>query len=95
MPLRRKKRLSPVSEKRKRENLLYLAKRKAFLRANPLCRAVIDEVFCGKKATDVHHKFGRTGGAYLDELTWLALCRDCHRWIHENPKEARGLGLLA
>jgi len=24
--------------------------------------------------------------------TWLAVCRNCHRWIEENPVEAKELG---
>lgn len=46
-------------------------------------------------STDIHHVHGRVGSAYLDEGTWLAVSRWAHRWIHDNPKIARQLRLLA
>lgn len=45
-------------------------------------------------ATEVHHKSGRYGGNYLNESTWLAVCRDAHEWIHNNPSLARARGML-
>jgi len=26
--------------------------------------------------------------------TWLAVCRNCHDWVHSHPKESRALGYL-
>lgn len=57
-----------------------------------MCEAHLSNV-CTQKATDVHHKAGRTGDNYLDESTWLAACRSCHMWIETHPKEAREMGL--
>ena len=84
-----------MSLRRKREREVYLKKRAAFLKAHPVCCVMIDGHKCKRRATDIHHKYGRDGKNYLDENTWLAVCRDDHRWIHEHPKEAREIGLLA
>jgi len=46
---------------------------------------------CTLKSTDVHHMKGR--GKYLnDTSTWLSVCRTCHEWIENNPKDAKELG---
>ena len=31
---------------------------------------------------------------YLVQSTWLAVCRNCHDWVHAHPKESRALGYL-
>lgn len=87
-PLRR------VSKKRRAEAVIYNAKGKGFMEANPLCNA------CWKifgrlpyPSTDRHHAALR-GPNYLNEETWIAVCRECHDWIHSNARAARVLGLL-
>lgn len=45
-------------------------------------------------ATDIHHCHGRRGKNYLDETTWLAVCREQHQRIHQNPSWAREMGFL-
>lgn len=102
-PLRRT-RLRPVSKRRAAEGRTYSAKRRAFLAAHQTCQALPIILMAGHQvymkawsstaATDVHHKAGRRGDAYLDETTWLAVCRTCHDWIHAHPAEARKLGLI-
>lgn len=53
--------------------------------------------------TDVHHMMGRVGFAddfarendiplLLDERFWLAVSRSGHRWIEENPTQAKERG---
>ena len=68
---------------------VYSAKRKTFLETHRLC-----QVCEARPSCDVHHVQGRLGGAYLNENTWLAVCRRCHDHIHFNPKESREKGLL-
>jgi hypothetical protein len=46
------------------------------------------------RSTEIHHKAGRTGTNYLDESTWLAVCRQSHERIHNNPSWARERGYL-
>lgn len=45
-------------------------------------------------STDIHHVAGRIGEKLNDSNDWLAACREQHEWIHNNPKEARALGVL-
>ncbi len=74
--------------------------RKAFLAQRPLCEAhhILNPgdgpTIYNVPATDIHHMAGRYGGNYLNRDTWLPLCRSCHHWIHEHPKQARALNLL-
>lgn len=81
-----------VSEKRKIDNLKYYAQRIVFLGKpeNKICPIT------GWEATEVHHKWCGKDRAkyYLDKSTWMAVSRDGHNWIHDNPKEAREKGFL-
>ena len=84
------KSIAPVSEKRQVAMDEYSKKRLAFLALHPNCQGKL--VSCSGKATDVHHKAGRTGDNYLNMNTWLAVCRSCHSWIELNPDAAKELG---
>jgi hypothetical protein len=84
------KSISPVSKKRQVEMDEYSKKRLAFLALHTSCQGKLDS--CKGIATDVHHKAGR-GENHLKVSTWLPVCRSCHRWIEENPNEAKELGL--
>ena len=83
-----------VSSKKKKKDAEYLKLRERFLTENPLC--VVKVNGCGHGATDVHHKFSGSDRDtyYLVQSTWLAVCRNCHDWIHANPAEARIMGWL-
>lgn len=83
------KKLAPVSKKMKETMDEYTKKRVAFLALNPSCQAAL--VGCTRIATDVHHKAGR-GANHNNINTWFAVCRSCHKWIEENPAEAKELG---
>lgn len=50
----------------------------------------------GQKTTEIHHKWSGKDRAkyFLETSTWLAVSRNGHSWIHENPKESRELGFL-
>lgn len=82
----------PVSDKRKVENKLYSALRTDFLNLPENHRCPIS----GQPTTEVHHTFSGKDRSkyYLDTSTWLAVSRDGHNWIHDNPKESRELGYL-
>ena len=51
---------------------------------------LIDEPYCwgcdnATLSQDIHHQRGR--GEYLmDKTTWMPVCRECHRYIHDHPK---------
>lgn len=46
----------------------------------------------GKPTTDIHHKKGRLGDLLLDINFWVALSRDGHRFVEENPVWAKENG---
>ena len=85
------KSISPVSKKRQVQMDEYSKLRMVFLIAKPNCEAKLVGT-CTRTSTDVHHKAGRVGENYLKMSTWLAVCRNCHTWIENNPEEAKELG---
>lgn len=73
-----------------RDTMTYLNLRRKYFSEHPSCEARI-AARCSMNAHDIHHTKGR-GKYYLDVLTWLAVCRTCHMWIENNPKDAKELG---
>ena len=86
--LQRRKRLNPVSGKRRDMRGEYAAARRAFL-AGRRC-AVHPEL----PATEVHHMAGRDGDRLMDQSLWLPVSREGHRRIHDNPAWAYRMGYL-
>lgn len=84
-PTIKAKPIPPRSQKRSKEERLYVAKRIIFIQEHPMCEAHISGI-CTEYATEVHHKKGRIGDDLLDETHWLALCHMCHDYI-ENHRE--------
>lgn len=82
------KRIRPVSEKRKAENIVYSELRRVFLNRpeNKVCPVT------GQPTTDVHHRKGRIGKLLLDTKYWLAVSREGHKKIEENPEWAYKMG---
>lgn len=84
------------STKREAEMSLYSKLRKIFLskEENKYC-PVASRVF-GKRilATETHHKAGRVGQLLNYQPMWLAVSREGHRWIHDNPAKSYELGFL-
>ena len=80
-----KTKIAPISKKRSKENKEYNTLREVFL-TGKICPVT------GQKATEVHHKAGRTGKLYLDVRYWLAVSREGHRKIEENPEWAKENG---
>lgn len=89
-PLKRRARLRAMSDKRRKASRIYSRRRQLFLDAHSVC-----QLCHGAASRDIHHREGRAGARYLDETTWLALCRECHDAIHQSPNAARKSGLLA
>ena len=88
--LKRRTPLRKISKKRVREMVEYRKKREIYLREHPICEV------CGTSAaTEIHHVRGRHSGGFLDEKTFLAVCRYCHNKIHAYPKWAEELGYLS
>lgn len=84
------KAIKQVSTRLQKLNALYLIQNKIYLKNHPFCLA--KRPGCTTKATEIHHKRGR-GPYLLDETTWLPVCHRCHRFIEENPVQAKELGL--
>lgn len=50
---------------------------------------------CTNRAVDIHEPLQRShGGSIVDPENTISLCRRCHDWIHNHPKESIVLGLL-
>ena len=77
-----------ISKKKKIENLKYQVLRTEFLgkKENQVCPIT------GKKTTEIHHKKGRVGSLFLDIRYWLAVSREGHKKIEENPEWAKKEG---
>jgi len=82
--------INKFSKKMVKLNSEYSKLRKVHLDTYPMCQAKIYNCFL--KATEIHHMKGR-GKYHNDTSTWLSVCRNCHRWIEEHPKEAIELNL--
>jgi hypothetical protein len=83
-----------VSSKRKKKDAEYLKLRQRYLTDFSLCQIAVKD--CSINATDVHHTYAGANrdAFYLVQSTWLAVCRNCHDWVHAHPKESRALGYL-
>lgn len=84
--------ISPKSKKRQEQDFLYRTKREKFLADHPVCQAQIQNLCLGYSG-EIHHKAGKIGKLYLDENNFLAICRPCHTWVTDHPKEAVEMGL--
>ena len=86
--------ISQVSSKRRKKDQEYLKLRNRFLTDFSLCQIAVKG--CSINATDVHHTYAGANrdAFYLVQSTWLAVCRNCHDWIHAHPKESRAFGYL-
>ena len=97
-----KKPQKPIPKKTKKktvEDLQYRVKRIEFLGKPENKKCPIT----GQQTTDVHHKKGRVGFAdqwardnnislTLDTRFWVALSRDGHRYVEDNPEWAKENG---
>jgi hypothetical protein len=83
-----------VSSKRKKKDQEYSKLRERHLESHKTCEVNVSG--CTLVGTDIHHTYAGSNrdAFYLVQSTWKVVCRNCHDWIHSNPKEARELGLL-
>lgn len=80
--------IPPVSKKRKVENARYSVLRTEFLSKPENQKCPIT----GWPTTDIHHKRGRVGQLFLDTKYWVALSREGHAFVEENPEWAKENG---
>lgn len=97
-PLRRTGRPKAVSAKRAEENeerrdvrMLVSARSGGWCEA---CRLIGKEGHT-RPASDLHEILTRArGGSIVDPKNLLHVCRPCHDWITDHPREAAELGLV-
>lgn len=89
VPLKRKKKLNRVSSKQKSRLERYYPIRNAFMEEYKVC-----QICRNFQATDLHHRKGRRGNLLFDTEWFMALCRTCHDWVHNNIKQAKEMGWL-
>lgn len=93
-PLKRRKPLNRVSNKRAAQNRVYAKLRRQFLIVNPYCRVMFEISRKYFRATEIHHKNHRTGERLNDTKYWMAVSREGHTYLHSNPAEAYARGWL-
>ena len=76
-----KVRISIKSVKRMSEEKLYLKKKKEYLTAHIRCEVK----GCNRVSEDLHHQKGRVGKLLYNEKHFMAVCRNHHREIEQNP----------
>jgi NADH pyrophosphatase NudC (nudix superfamily) len=86
-PLKRKP-LSPISDKRKKQQAAYKALLEGWLAANKYCAR------CGKPTEARHHRKHREGERLNDTRYWMPVCNSCHTYIHAHPEESYSKGWL-
>lgn len=105
-PRKRIQRIKPISNKQKQLLAKYHKIRVDFLNKpeNKICPVVLEDREGEKRSTtEIHHKKGRQGFAddwarehdiplLIDKRFFLAVSRDGHRWIEENPVKAKEKG---
>lgn len=74
VPLKRT-RVAKVSEKKRRDLVLYAPLKKQFLLDKPACE--LNFRGCTKKAIEPHHK-STSERDFLNTETWISVCRNCH-----------------
>jgi hypothetical protein len=82
-------RIKSVSTKKLAELKEYRVVRDGYLDTHKLC----EHPECSNPSEDLHHAKGRVGSLLTDVRYFKALCRKCHRWVEDNPEQAKALGL--
>lgn len=87
----RQRPISPISPKRRKENVEYEKLKREWWKPGLKCAFP----GCEKNAEkQPHHSHGRSGRLLCDVRGWIPICRYHHQWIDYNRDEARRLGLL-
>ena len=82
------KMIKKVSSKRAEQLKTYKMVRINYLNDNYCCQR------CSRPATEIHHTNGRNGDRLNDTEHFMAVCRNCHQYIHAHPQESRENGWL-
>lgn len=84
----KKTKIAPRSKKRIAQEKIYIQLRKAFLNKpeNKICPIT------NETTTEIHHMKGRIGDLLIDTKYWLAVSREGHVLIEQNPEWAKENG---
>ena len=95
-PRKKKKKIKAVSDSMAKKLKVYREKRDEFMSRpeNQICPVIKHLKGIDVPATDLHHIRGRIGSNLTDERYFLAVSRQGHTWIHENPSKSRELKWL-
>jgi hypothetical protein len=96
VPLTRKKFIRRASKKRAGELKVYQSLKQYILSQRPYCEmpSRTGTPSCLNRATQIHHMKGRAGSLLCNVTYWMAVCQECHDYIHTHAKESRAAGLL-
>lgn len=81
--------IKKVSDKRKKENILYEKAKKEHFELHPACQFP----GCTSENRTLHHGAGRIGTLLWDKRYFKTLCPEHHRYCELHPIEAKELGL--
>lgn len=81
-------RIAPVSKKRRRQEVVYSADRRDFIRDHPICPLT------GDATTEIHHSAHREGEWLNIKRFWIALSSRGHKWVTDNSRAATAAGLM-
>lgn len=85
-----RKRIKPLSDKRRKQYAVYFSKTKPeFMAENEFCMYPN----CNKRAGPPHHAEGKIEELLNDKGNLRALCPKHHTWAEEHPEEAKQLNL--
>jgi 5-methylcytosine-specific restriction endonuclease McrA len=84
----------PIKHRSAKTEKIYRTRRRnlvaKLLAERPICQRCANE-----RSQDIHELKSRArGGSITDIENLVALCRNCHRWVTENPKQALEQGWL-
>ena len=85
--------IKKISDKQKEIIDEYKIVRDAYMKKNIVCEA--NFIGCTGLATQCHHKIPKhSKKTWLDDSEFMAVCFNCHDYIHVHDEEARKLGYL-
>lgn len=84
---KQKQKINQISDKTMLLNSIYKTLAAKFKETHKECRAKCHEG-CTGKATEIHHKYKRSGFWLIVGRLFLPVCNTCHRYITDNSLEA-------
>lgn len=77
--------IRPISETRAKQLAEYRIVRDKYLKEHPIC----EYPGCNKTNITLHHKKGRIRALLCDIKHFCSLCHEHHRFVEENPLQAK------